>query len=385
MTRLDHDTVRRLPKVLLHDHLDGGVRPETLLGLAAASGYTGLAAAGPGALQDWFAAPAASTEEHLRRFDPILDLLQDSAALTRVAAECAQDLAADGVVYAEVKIAPEQHTRQGLTREQVVDAVLEGLRVGAARARLFGRSIDVRLLLTALRQAADSLEIADLAVRYRHRGVVGFDIAGPEAGYPPTRHISACEYIKRENFNLTLHAGEGFGLSSIWEAIQWCGADRLGQGVRIIDDIALSDEEPGEGERPGAPVRTAKLGQLAAYVRDKRIPLELCPTSNLTTGAVARLADHPVDVLRRLRFRVTVNTDNRLLNRTSMTGEFARLCDAFGYGLDTLSWFTVNAMKSAFIGHDERLALIDHVIKPGYGAVRADHAGAAFFRREDPW
>ncbi|WP_084469305.1 adenosine deaminase [Nocardiopsis trehalosi] len=377
------DTIRRLPKVLLHDHLDGGLRPATLLALAAERGAAALPADDPDRLQDWFAAPAASPEDHLRRFAPVLDLLQDAPALTRAAAECAEDLAHDGVVYAEVKIAPEQHTRGGLTRAQVVDAVLEGLRVGAARARLFGRSVDVRLLLTALRQAADSLEIADLAVRYRHRGVAGFDIAGPEAGYPPTRHIAACEYIKRANFHLTLHAGEGFGLSSIWEAIQWCGADRLGQGVRITDDIAVAEEYPGAGG--GAPVRTAKLGELAAYVRDKRVPLELCPSANVNTGVVPSLAEHPIDLLRRLRFRVTVNTDNRLLNRTSMTREFAGLCAAFGYGLDTLSWFTVNAMKSAFIGHDERLALIERVIKPGYAAVRADHAGAAFFRREDDW
>ncbi|CAM3949004.1 adenosine deaminase [Nocardiopsis rhodophaea] len=378
MTRLGTDTIRRLPKVLLHDHLDGGVRPATLLDLAAQSGYQGLPETDPERLRAWLTAPtsgaAVRTQEgHLGRLAPILDLLQTAPALSRVAAECVQDLAEDGVVYAELKVAPEQHTREGLTREQVVDAVLEGLRVGTAKARLFGRRIDVRLLLTAMRQAADSLEIADLAVRYRHDGVVGFDIAGPEAGYPPTRHISACEYIKRENFNLTLHAGEGFGLSSIWEAIQWCGADRLGQAVRIGDDIAVADDG------------TAKLGQLAAYVRDKRIPLELCPTSSVSTGAVRDISEHPVDVLRRLRFRVTVNTDNRLLDGTSMTGEFARLVETFDYGLDTLRWFTVNAMKSAFIGHDERLELIDGVIKPGYAGLSTEHVGAAFFRMEDPW
>ncbi|MBB6173100.1 adenosine deaminase [Nocardiopsis mwathae] len=378
MTRPATDTIRRLPKVLLHDHLDGGVRPATLLDLAAQSDYQGLPETAPERLRAWFAARTAPEEvrtqqAHLARLTPILDLLQTAPALSRVAAECAQDLAEDGVVYAEVKVAPEQHTREGLTREQVVDAVLEGLRIGTAKARLFGRRIDVRLLLTAMRQAADSLEIADLAVRYRHLGVVGFDIAGPEAGYPPTRHISACEYIKRENFNLTLHAGEGFGLSSIWEAIQWCGADRLGQAVRIVDDIAVADDG------------SAKLGDLAAYVRDKRIPLELCPTSSVSTGAVRDIADHPVDVLRRLRFRVTVGTDNRLLDGTSMSGEFTRLVEAFDYGLDTLRWFTVNAMKSAFIGHDERLDLINGTIKPGYAAAQTDHVGAAFFRMEDQW
>ncbi len=374
MTSPDHETIRRLPKVLLHDHLDGGVRPETLLELAAESGYDGLAATDPERLRAWFAENGARTQEDmLARFEPVLELLQDAASLRRVAAECVQDLADDGVVYAEVKVAPEQHTRSGLRREQVVDAVVEGVRVGTARARMFGHTIDVRLLLTAMRQAAYSLEVADLAVRFRDHGVVGFDIAGPEAGYPPTRHISACEYIKRENFNLTLHAGEGFGLSSIWEAIQWCGADRLGQGVRIIDDIAVADDG------------SAKLGQLAAYVRDKRVPLEMCPTSSVRTGGVATVGEHPVDVLRRLRFRVTVNTDCRLFGQTSMSREFALLADEFGYDLDTLGWFTVNAMKSAFAGHDERLALIDQTIKPGYAAERHRTASAAFLRQEDPW
>ncbi|MFD0776496.1 adenosine deaminase, partial [Streptomonospora algeriensis] len=312
-------------------------------------------------------------EERGRRLDPVVALLQDAPALTRAATECAQDLAADGVVYAEVKLAPEQHTEGGLTREQVVDAVLEGLRVGRAKARLFGADVDVRLLLTAMRQAADSLEIADLAVRYRHRGVVGFDIAGPEAGYPPTRHISACEHVKRANFHLTLHAGEGFGLSSVWEAIQWCGADRIGQGVRIFDDIAVAEDG------------SAKLGELAAYIRDKRIPLELCPTSNVASGVLPSLAEHPVDTLRRLRFRVTVNTDNRLLDSSGLSAELARLSEEFGYTAETLRWFTVNAMKSAFIGHDERLALIDRVIKPGYAELESHWARAAFFRQEDPW
>ncbi|GLU47677.1 adenosine deaminase [Nocardiopsis ansamitocini] len=383
MRPISRDTVQRVPKVVLHDHLDGAARPATLVQLARVSGYQGLVTEDPERLAAWFRAvdEPRSLERHLARFDPLVDLLQTPEALTRVAAEYVQDLAEDGVVYAEAKIAPEQHTRAGLTREQVVDSVVEGIRVGTAKARLFGRTVDVRLLLTAMRQAADSLEIADLAVRYRHRGVVGFDIAGPEAGYPPTRHISACEYVKRENFNLTLHAGEGFGLSSIWEAIQWCGADRLGHGVRIVDDIAVGAEEGGtEGPRP-----SAKLGQLAAYVRDKRIPLELCPASNVRTGAVRALAEHPVDLLRRLRFRVTVNTDSRLLAATSMTDEFTALADVFGYGLRELRWFTVNAMKSAFIGHDERLDLIERVIKPGYAAEYRDHAGAAFFRQEDQW
>ncbi|KIH97912.1 adenosine deaminase [Streptomonospora alba] len=373
MTRLARETIRRLPKVLLHDHLVGGLRPQTVLDLAARSGTTGLPAEDPARLRAWFRAAAPTPEERGRRLDPVVALLQDAPSLTRAAAECVQDLAADGVVYAEVKLAPEQHTEGGLTREQVVDAVLEGVRVGQAKARLFGGDVDVRLLLTAMRQAADSLEIADLAVRYRYAGVVGFDIAGPEAGYPPTRHISACEHVKRANFHLTLHAGEGFGLSSIWEAIQWCGADRIGQGVRIVDDIAVAEDG------------SAKLGELAAYIRDTRIPLELCPASNVASGVLPSLAEHPVDTLRRLRFRVTVNTDNRLLDSGGLTEELARLCEQFGYTAETLRWLTVNAMKSAFIGHDERLALIDRVIKPGYAELESRWASAAFFRQEDPW
>src|SRR5690606_1896524 len=163
--------------------------------------------------------------------------------------------------------------------------------------------------------------------------------------------------LQRENAHFTIHAGEGFGLPSIWQAIQWCGADRLGHGVRIIDDIADIDGTP-------------KLGRLAAYVRDKRIPLEMCPTSNLQTGAAPSIAEHPIGLLRQLRFRVTVNTDNRLMSDTTLSKEFAKLVDAFGYGWDDLQWFTVNAMKSAFIPFDERLALINGLIKPGFAQLK---------------
>jgi len=203
------------------------------------------------------------------------------------------------------------------------------------------------------------MEIAELAVAWRDRGVAGFDIAGAEAGHPPTRHLDAFEYLQRENAHFTIHAGEGFGLPSIWQAIQWCSADRLGHGVRIIDDITVRDDG------------SVELGLLAAYVRDKRIPLEMCPTSNVMTGAAKSIAEHPIGLLRRLYFRVTINTDNRLMSGTSMTKEFAQLAEAFGYGWGDFQWFTVNAMKSAFVPFDERLALINEVIKPGYAALAA--------------
>jgi adenosine deaminase len=356
------DDIRRAPKVLLHDHLDGGLRTETIVDLARDTGYARLPASDPDNLRTWFteAADSGSLERYLETFDHTVGVMQTQEALTRVAYECAEDLAKDGVVYAEVRYAPEQHTRGvsgngigGLSLEQVVEAVLEGFADG-------GRDHGIRVgtLLTAMRHQARSMEIAELAVRYRDAGVVGFDIAGAEAGYPPTRHLDAFEYLQRENAHFTIHAGEGFGLPSIWQAIQWCGADRLGHGVRIIDDIAGRDSE------------TPTLGRLAAYVRDKRIPLEMCPSSNVQTGAAKSIAEHPIGLLRALYFRVTVNTDNRLMSGTSLSREFAELVEAFGYDWDDLQWFTVNAMKSAFIGFDERLELINGVIKPGFAQLK---------------
>ncbi|MFE3202666.1 adenosine deaminase [Embleya sp. NPDC055664] len=356
------EQIRRAPKVLLHDHLDGGLRPATIIELAAAVGYDRLPTTDPDALGTWFreAADSGSLERYLETFDHTVAVMQTREGLFRVAAECAEDLAADGVVYAEIRYAPEQHLEAGLTLDQVVEAVDEGFREGERRAAAAGNRIKVGSLLTAMRHAARSLEIAELANRHRDLGVVGFDIAGAEAGFPPTRHLDAFEYLKRENNHFTIHAGEAFGLPSIWQALQWCGADRLGHGVRIIDDITVKDDGGVE------------LGRLAAYVRDKRIPLEMCPTSNLQTGAASSYAEHPIGLLRRLYFRVTINTDNRLMSGTSMTREFEHLVEAFGYGLDDLQWFTVNAMKSAFLPFDERLAMINEVIKPGYAALRSE-------------
>ena len=300
------ESIRDAPKVLLHDHLDGGLRPATIVELADAVGYSALPSRDPVELAAWFlgAAHSGSLERYLETFGHTVAVMQTTEALARVAAECAEDLAADGVVYAEVRFAPELHVEQGMSLEAVVEAVLEGFRQGTATAAASGRRIRIGCLLTAMRHAARSREIAELAVRYRDVGVVGFDIAGAEAGYPPTRHLDAFEYLQRENAHFTIHAGEAFGLPSIWQAIQWCGADRLGHGVRIIDDITVADDG------------SVELGRLAAYVRDQRIPLEMCPFSNLQTGAAASIAEHPIGLLTRLRFRVTVNTDNRLMSGT---------------------------------------------------------------------
>jgi adenosine deaminase len=283
--------------------------------------------------------------------------MQSAENLRRVAQECVEDLASDGVVYAEVRYAPEQHLGGGLSLRQVVEAVRVGFQAGEEQAHRDGRRIVVRQLLTAMRHQARSREIAELAVEFRDDGVLGFDIAGAEAGYPPTRHLDAFEYLQRENVHFTIHAGEAFGLPSIWQAIQWCGADRLGHGVRIVDDIEV------------VPDAAPRLGRLASYVRDKRIPLEMCPSSNVQTGAAPSLQEHPIGLLAALRFRVTVNTDNRLMSGTSMSEEMSRLVDAFGYGPDDLRWFTINAMKSAFLPFDQRLRLIEETIKPEYARV----------------
>jgi adenosine deaminase len=354
-TQLALDSVRRAPKVLLHDHLDGGLRPATIVDLARRIGYDALPTTDVAELQSWFreSADSGSLERYLETFAHTVGVMQTAAGLSRVARECVEDLAADGVVYAELRWAPEQHVDDGLTLEQVVEAVLVGFQEGAATAAADGRSIRVGAILTAMRHAARSREIAELAVRYRDDGVVGFDIAGAEAGFPPSRHLDAFEFLRRENFHFTIHAGEAFGLPSIWEAIQWCGADRLGHGVRIVDDIGAG----------------ARLGRLAQYVRDKRIPLEMCPSSNVQTGAAKSIGEHPIGVLRRLQFRVTVNTDNRLMSGTSMTREMTLLSEAFDYTWADLQWFTINAMKSAFIGFDERLAIINTIIKPGYASL----------------
>jgi adenosine deaminase len=356
-TLIQDSTIRQAPKVLLHDHLDGGLRPATIIDLAAEIGYLALPSTDAVELAAWFreAADSGSLERYLETFAHTVAVMQTPASLARVAREAVEDLADDGVVYAEIRWAPEQHTDSGLTLEQITEAVLAGFRDGDRAAAEKGQRIRIGAIVTAMRHAARSREIAELAVAFRDDGVVGFDIAGAEAGFPPTRHLDAFEYLRRENFHFTIHAGEGFGLPSIWEAIQWCGTDRLGHGVRIVDDITAG----------GA------LGLLAAYVRDKRIPLEMCPSSNVQTGAAESIAEHPIGLLRKLRFRVTVNTDNRLMSGTSMTREMSLLTDAFGYGWADLKWFTINAMKSAFIPFEERLDIIDNQIKPAYAQLMA--------------
>ena len=355
------DQIKRVPKALLHDHLDGGLRPETIIEIAQQIGYKKLPTDDPKKLADWFeeSCNSHSLVRYLETFSHTIAVMQSKEAIIRVARECAIDLARDGVVYAEVRGAPELFTEQGLTLDQVVEATLEGYKQGMAEAASEGNKIRVESLLCGMRQNNRSQEPAAAVVKYRNKGVVGFDIAGPEDGFPPTNQLETFEYLRKENAHFTIHAGEAYGLPSIWEAIQICGAERLGHGVRIIDDIDFSGDKP-------------KLGPLASYVRDRRIPLELCPTSNLQTGAAKTYSEHPIGMLAKLRFRVTLNTDNRLMSRTSMSNEMSECVKSFGWKFADLQRVTVNALKSSFIPFEERLEIIEKVVKPAYAVISAE-------------
>jgi adenosine deaminase len=356
--RLSEKFLRSLPKVLLHDHLDGGVRPGTIIDLAREQKYTKLPTEEPGDLAEWFhrGARRGSLPLYLEGFVHTCGVMQTEEALERVAYEMMEDMYRDGVVYVETRFSPLFHTEKGLHWDDVVNAVLHGLERGQ---RDFG--VEYGLIICAMRDMKLSQEMAELAVDFRERGVVGFDLAGEEGGYPPKKHVEAFEYIQRMNFNITIHAGEAFGKESIWQAIQWCGAHRIGHATRLVEDIGLDKHEPN---------KIVSMGYLAQYVLDKRIPLEICLTSNVDTGAVPSLEEHPFGLLYRYRFRVTLNTDDRLMSDTTMTREFQVAHQVFGLGLDDLEKVTINAMKSAFIPYNRRLRLIYEVIKPGYAKVR---------------
>ncbi|MEW2168123.1 adenosine deaminase [Streptomyces sp. NPDC007084] len=348
--RIDIDTIRRLPKAVLHDHLDGGLRPATLVELAETVGHT-LPTTDPRALAEWYyeAANSGDLVRYIATFEHTLAVMQSREGLLRTAEEYVLDLAEDGVVYAEVRYAPELMVNGGLTLPEVVEAVQEGLAAGMAKAAAAGTPVRVGTLLCGMRMFDRTRETADLAVAFRDAGVVGFDIAGAEDGFPPADHLDAFEHLRRESVPFTIHAGEAHGLPSIHQALQVCGAQRIGHGVRITEDIV-----------------DGKLGRLAGWVRDRRIALEMCPTSNLQTGAAKSIAEHPITALRDLGFRVTLNTDNRLVSGTTMTREMALLVEEAGWGIEDLRTVTVNAVKSAFIPYDERKALIEDVVLPGY-------------------
>ncbi|MEG9247339.1 adenosine deaminase [Arthrobacter sp. Soc17.1.1.1] len=381
MTQTQNDAVpdaaidiQTLPKISLHDHLDGGLRPATILELAAEIGHE-LPASDAASLGTWFreSADSGSLERYLETFDHTIAVMQTREGLIRVAREFVEDLALDGVVYGEVRWAPEQHTRKGLSLDEAVEAVQEGLEAGAAAAVAAGRVIQVGQLITAMRHADRGQEIAELAVRHRDRGAVGFDIAGAENGFLPSRFADAFTFLASEQFPATIHAGEAAGLESIQDALVAGRALRLGHGVRIAEDIEIEESE-GEDAADGEEVGIANLGRIASWVRDRGIPLELCPSSNLQTGAIAAFGDtidaHPFDLLYQLGFKVTVNTDNRLMSGVTLTGEFELLVDTFGYDLGDLLELTLNAVDAAFLPLEDREALASFVAESFDAAAR---------------
>jgi adenosine deaminase len=341
------EVLRAFPKVSLHDHLDGGLRPQTVLELAAEMGHE-LPSDNADGLARWFreAAGSGSLERYLATFEHTVAVMQTEAALRRVAREFVEDLAADGVVYGEARWAPEQHLRSGLTQARAVEAVRDGLAEGMEFCRGRGVDIEVRQLVTAMRYVSQpTRETAELALAYRRDGVAGFDIAGAEKGFPPARFLESFSHLRRNNAYYTIHAGEADGVASIWEAVQVCGANRIGHGVAIIDDITADG-----------------LGDFAAYVRNEQITLELCPSSNVQTGAATSIAEHPFGRLADLGFCVTVNTDNRLMSATTLTRELALLCEAFDYGLDDVCRFELNAAGSVFAPYETRMDLAERIV-----------------------
>ncbi len=356
---IPNDILKRIPKVELHDHLDGGLRPSTVIELAKGHDVD-IPSRDPQELQAWFerGCKLKSLTLYLETFAVTTAVMQTEESLRRVAYECILDWKAQNIVYGEIRFAPVLHTNMGLTLDQIVGAVLAGLEQGKRDS-----GVHFGLILCAMRSQSPnvSLEIAKLAVAYRDRGVVGFDLAGDEKGNPPKQHLEAFQYIRNKNFNITIHAGEAFGLDSIWQAIQVCGAHRIGHGTRLVDDMSLDG------------LRIEQMGDLAHFVQDKRIPLEMCLSSNIGTGAAKSFGTHPFQVFFRNHFRVCLCTDNRLMSNTDLTKEMEIAATNFGLSLKDLEKISVNAMKSAFLHHEEKLALIYDVIKKQYQDIRKEY------------
>jgi adenosine deaminase len=348
--------IKEVPKVDLHDHLDGGLRSSTVIELAKEYNIE-LPTYDEKALKTWFSegSKQKSLPLYLRNFDVTLSVMQTKEALTRIAIEALEDLCEENVVYSEIRFAPVLHTNKGLTMDQAVEAVLDGLIEGKRRT-----NIAYGLILCGMRSQDPSLslEVAKLAVAYRNKGVVGFDLAGDEAGHPPKKHLEAFQYIRNQNFNITIHAGEGFGLESIWQAIQVCGAHRIGHGTRLIEDMSV------EG------TKIEKMGSLAHYIKDRRLPIEMCLSSNVDTGVAQNYATHPFNVFYKNNFRVFLNVDNRLMSNTTITKEYALAVEHYGLNLRDLEKLTINAMKSSFLHHNERIKIIYDVIKKRYADIR---------------
>ncbi len=350
------EILQTVPKVLLHDHLDGGLRAKTIIELAEKENYQKLPTKDEKELAEWFhrGANKGNLVEYLQGFEHTCAMMQTKENLERIAYEMMEDMKNDGVVYVETRFAPVLHLEKGLYYDDVMDAVLSGLEKGKQD---FG--VEYGLIVCAMRNMTNSLEIAELAVNYRNRGVVGFDLAGEEGGYPPKKHIEAFQFIQRENFNITIHAGEAFGKESIWQALQYCGSHRIGHATRLTEDMVFDENG-----------KVIAMGDLAQYILDKRIPLEICLLSNVHTGAVDKLENHPFRTLYDKKFRVFLNTDDRLMSDTTLTKEYKIAAEIFGITLDDVEKLNINAMKSAFCNYDKRIEIIYNKIKPGYQKIR---------------
>ncbi len=355
------DTVRAAPKVLLHDHLDGGLRPATVVELADAAGHR-LPSTDPDVLQRYFVQGAEAKDiiQYLDTFQHTVAVMQTEDHLARVASECVEDLADDGVVYAEIRFAPELHQEQGLAMEAVVDAVLAGVRGGEALVAASGRSIAVNVILCAMRTGDRAMEVVQLLERRRFHDpkLVAFDLAGAETGYPPSLHADALAFARDHLLHLTIHASEPPDLELIHDAVAQ-GAERIGHGVRLQSGLLVN------------PDRSAILGPLARWILDRGIALEMAPTCHVQIGAVSSLAEHPFAKLLRLDFRVTVNTDNRLMSNVSMSSETLALAETFGLGWKDLEQVAVNGAEAAFAPREVRERLVREVIRPAYAALRS--------------
>jgi len=350
------EMIKKIPKVELHDHLDGGVRASTIVELAAEQNFE-LPTYDPDDLAAWFqrGADRKSLALYLEGFGVTLAVMQTPEALERIACETIEDLAADNVVYAEIRFAPVLNQQQGLNLETVVKSVLRGLEAGKRKT-----GVNYGLILCAMRNQSVSLETAELAVSFRGKGVVGFDLAGDEYGHPPKKHLDAFEFIRQKNFNITIHAGEAFGMESIWQAIQLCGAHRIGHATRLLEDMMVVG------------TRIEKMGSLSNYIRDKRIPLEMCLSSNVQTGVANNIDEHPFNIYYRNNFRVSLCTDNRLMSNTTLGKEMSLAVKHFNLTLGDLEKITINSMKSAFATHDERIRIIYDILKPRFARMREE-------------
>ncbi|MFA5448395.1 MAG: adenosine deaminase [Sphaerochaeta sp.] len=353
------EIIQQIPKVELHDHIDGGLRIPTILELAREN-QVSLPTWNEDELHALFVqgTKEKSLTLYLKPFQYTIAVMQTKKALSRVAFEAVEDLAKEHVVYAELRFAPILHIEGGLSLQEVVQATLDGIQRGTRKYR-----ITIGLILCAMRNQdpAISRQIAELAVAFADRGVVGFDLAGDEIGHPPKDHLDAFEYIRKQNFNITIHSGEAFGVESIWQAIQICGAHRIGHGVRLVEDMSI------EGSR------IEEKGSLSSFILDRRIPMEMCLTSNVGTGAVADYASHPFPIFFRNKYRVFLCSDNRLMSDTNLTQEMEIASKYYAMNLRDLEKITINAMKSAFIHHEQRLTLIYDVIKRGYAEIRSQY------------